>query len=143
MPRKSAEAVAGAWWRARQQHGRAGRPKPPAWLSPDAQKTFKEIVGSRAPDLFSPGSLQLLEHFCYVHCHARRLWNLVNEAEINSPQSMALQKLALAFVALEASLAGKLALLPRHQHGNRSGVLSERTAVVDDSLLGGINEVPF
>jgi hypothetical protein len=144
MPRKSAEAISAAWWQARQRYGSGCRPKPPSWLGKDAAQTFRQIVGSRAPDLFGPGSLQLLEHFCFVHHHALKLWSLIDEAEIDSPQSMALQKQALTFVALEASLAVKLALLPRHQHGARSGVLSERTEVVGDPLLGGTaNEVPF
>jgi hypothetical protein len=91
--------------------------------------------------LFGPGNLELMSHFCFVHHQAMRLWKLVDQAGPDSPEGMALQKLALQFVALAASLAGKLALLPRHQHGARSGILTERVSNVipwDDT-----NEMPF
>jgi hypothetical protein len=126
MPRKSAEAQAGAWFQAQQRYGKSGRPKPPSWLHADAAKTFREIVGCRAPDLFGPGSLELLAHFCFIHHHAIKLWSLVADLEPTSVEARALGKMALAMAALEASLAGKCALLPRHQHGHRSGILNER-----------------
>jgi hypothetical protein len=64
MPRKSNGARAGAWFRAQEEHGPSARPKPPSWLTEDGKRLFGEIVGSRAPDLFLPGSLELLAHFC-------------------------------------------------------------------------------
>jgi hypothetical protein len=147
MPRKSADALAGAWFRARQQHGTSGRPKPPSWLSADAQKTFKAIVASRAPDLFGPGSIELLAHFCFAHHQAIKLWSLAAEYKPESAEARCFEKRALAFVALAASLGGKCALLPRHLHGNRSGVLSERvvgTVAEDGSVLPWpANETPF
>jgi hypothetical protein len=110
MPRKSAEAQAGAWFQAQQRYGKSGRPKPPSWLHADAAKTFREIVGCRAPDLFGPGSLELLAHFCFIHHHAIKLWSLVADLEPTSVEARALGKMALAMAALEASLAGKCAL---------------------------------
>jgi hypothetical protein len=133
MPRKSAEAIAGAWFQAQKRYGKGGRPKPPSWLREDAAKSFREIVGSRAPDLFGPGNLELLAHFCFVHHHAIKLWALAAEFEPASAEAKMLEKRALAFVALAASLAGKCALLPRHQHGHRSGILNERHGPIDDT----------
>jgi hypothetical protein len=43
-------------------------------LNAEAKKTFTEIVHSRAPDLFGPGSLELLAHFCQMDAIARMLW---------------------------------------------------------------------
>jgi hypothetical protein len=142
MPRKTAEAVSAAWYQAQQRYGSGARPKPPAWLGKGEAKTFKEIAASRAPDLFGPGNLELLSHYCFVHHQAMRLWALVDQAGADTPEGVALQKLVLQFVALAASLAGKLALLPRHQHGHRSGVLNERHNA-DSTLFGSVNEIPF
>jgi hypothetical protein len=133
MPRKSSEAVAGAWWRAHNQHGDGSRPRPPSWLSAAEAQTFREIVGSRAPDLFGPGNLELLAHFCVTHHHVMKLRGLLEGEPLDCPRARVLQRQILAFMGLAASLAGKLALLPRHQHGHRSGVLNERHSPTGDN----------
>jgi hypothetical protein len=144
MPRKSPEALSGAWYRAQQQYGKEARPQPPAWLGKDEAQTFREIVGSRAPDLFGPGNLELLAHYSFVCHQARRLWALAEAA--GSDEARQLEAHALKFVGLAAALAGKLALLPRHQHGHRSGVLNEKSTAEPSDLLpwsDATNDTPF
>jgi hypothetical protein len=124
MPRKSAEAVAGAW--ARQHLNPGGRPKAPKHLPRDAARLFDEIVGSRAPDLFMPGSLHLLEQFCMIAVTLTKLWQRLDELPIDSKEAAKLQRIICTLGALQCRLAECCALLPRHTHGRRSGVLSER-----------------
>jgi hypothetical protein len=134
MPRKSAEALAGAWFRAQQQYGASGRPKPPAWLHAEAKKDFAAIVNSRAPDLFSPGNLELLAHYCHMGAIATTLWQRHAELPMHDPRALRLQRMALRLVATMCTLATNLALLPRHTHGRRSGVLSEIYPAGDNVL---------
>ena len=125
MPRKSPEALAGAWFRAEQQHGAGGRPKPPKWLKPEAAKTFTDIVNSRAPDLFAPASLELIAHFCQMNWCVQMIWQERDKLPIEDPKSMRLQRIAIRLVSTMCTIAAQCALLPRHVHGRRSGVLTE------------------
>jgi hypothetical protein len=148
MPRKSPEATSAAWFRAHQSYGNGGRPRPPAWLNAEAKRTFAQIVNSRAPDLFMPGSLELLAQFCFIDTIARRLWAEHAKLPVGDRQAMRLARQALSMVSLMCTLGNNLALMPRHTHGNRSGVLSERYSAekdgdVGDAPLLGSNVVRF
>jgi hypothetical protein len=141
MPRKSVEALAGAWWRAQEQHGSAGRPKAPAWLPKEAAQLFTEVVNSRAPDLFMPGSIELLAQFCMFAWVLRRLWEKQGQYQADSPQALKIGRMIGTLTGTQCRLAECCALLPRHTHGRRSGVLSERYSGGDGKvaprLLGG------
>ena len=68
MPRQSIEARSAAIFR------RGGkRPTPPANLSDEAKKLWREIVEDRPIDFFRPGALQLLEQLCIMTVSARRV----------------------------------------------------------------------
>jgi hypothetical protein len=125
MPRKSPEALAGAWFRATREHGPDGRPIAPECLNAEAKRTFTAIVNSRAPDLFGPGSLELLAHFCQMDAIARVLWAEHAKLPIDDPKAMRIGRMVRNLVTLMCRLAECSALLPRHTHGRRSGVLSE------------------
>jgi hypothetical protein len=123
-----------------------GRPRPPAWLNAEAKRTFAQIVNSRAPDLFLPGSLELLAQFCFIDTIVRRLWAEHAKLPVGDRQAMRLARQALSMVSLMCTLGNNLALMPRHTHGNRSGVLSERYSAGkddNDNPLLGSNVVRF
>jgi hypothetical protein len=68
MPRQSIEARSAAIYR------RGGkRPSPPANLSDEAKKLWREIVEDRPIDYFRPGALYLLEQLCVMTVAARRV----------------------------------------------------------------------
>jgi hypothetical protein len=68
MPRQSAEARSAAFLRRGGKH-----PSPPANLSDDAKKLWREIVEDRPVDFFRPGALELLEQLCIMVVSARRV----------------------------------------------------------------------
>jgi hypothetical protein len=68
------------------------------------------------------------------------LWQMAQAA--GAEEAQRLEAHALKFVALAAQLAGKLALLPRHQHGHRSGILNEKTSP-DHPWPDFTNEIPY
>jgi hypothetical protein len=68
VPRQSIEARSAAIFR---PGGK--RPPPPANLSDDAKKLWREIVEDRPIDYFRPGALYLLEQLCVMTVAARRV----------------------------------------------------------------------
>jgi hypothetical protein len=68
MPRQSAEARSASFLRQGGKHS-----APPANLSDDAKKLWKEIVEDRPVDYFRPGALHLLEQLCVMTVAARRV----------------------------------------------------------------------
>jgi hypothetical protein len=56
----------------------------------------------------------------------RLLWARHAELAIDSAQALKIARAICTLGALQCRLAEQLALLPRHTHGRRSGVLSER-----------------
>jgi hypothetical protein len=117
-------------------------------LNAEAKRTFAQIVNSRAPDLFLPGSLYLLAHFALIDTIARRLLAEHAKLPVGDRQAMRLARQALAMVSLMCTLGSNLALMPRHTHGSRSGVLSERYPAENDGDVGdasllGSNVIKF
>ncbi len=127
MPRLSAEDRAASAWRA------GSKPvKPPSYLSRQAKALWREIVASRPPDYFGPGSTHLLELFV-VAVLAARVLAVVVEAD---PRDEAAAKEWRDFAKIEATLATKLRLAVSSAIKPHAGKLNERGAA-HHPLIGG------
>ncbi len=127
MPRLSAEDRAAAAWRAG-----GSPPKPPKHLSRRAKVLWREIVASRPPDYFGPGSTPLLESFVVTVLAARVLAVAVEENPIDKTAADAW----LAMVKAETTLATKLRLAVSSAIKPHAGKLNERGGV-QHPLIGG------
>jgi hypothetical protein len=144
MPRISADARAGAYYRAKGKP-----PAPPAHLDPQSKAIWRTITASRPPDFFTAGSLPLLEAYAtslVMHRWYMDLWRTdpVNRDGFVKP-----------ITALNANLAmlGTKLRLAITSIDKRSGILTEREpsidgqgdgTVIDGSLLfGGSQEGRF
>ena len=132
MPRKSAEALAAAHFRAGGRH-----PEPPADLNPEAAKLWRSIVDCRAIDFFRGGQLEMLARYCRLAVIQDRNVAAL-EVDPSNPAALA------ATVALEpkvVALATKLRITVqsetgRHGLSQATGKISERGTKLG-SLLGG------
>ena len=127
MPRQSAEDRAAAAWRA----GGEG-PKPPKCLSRQAKAVWREIVRSRPPDYFGPGSTQLLEAFVVASLAVRELAPKIAA----DPGDKDLAEAFRRHSAVMATMATKLRLAVSSAVTPHSGKLNERGGV-RDPLIGG------
>ena len=133
MPRHSAEERSAASWRADGKH-----PVPPGYLSREAKKLWREIVGARPADYFQPGSLQLLEQFCETMVAQRvALENMA--AVARDPDALALAvKTMKDLAAVVNSTAIKLRISIQAEVDRKSGKLDEREQEAKaPTLLGG------
>jgi hypothetical protein len=132
MPRRSAEDVAGALWRAGSLP-----PKPPAHLSRQAKAIWREIAGSRPADYFRAGNLVLLEQLCGTTAELRRLWPQLEAMPEGRERARQLHLLC-NLSALQARLCSELKLLPRHDDGRKmdQGIGDEAGAPLNP-LIGG------
>jgi hypothetical protein len=140
MPRQSAEARSAAFMRQGGKH-----PAPPANLSDDGKKLWKEIVEDRPIDFFRPGALQLLEQLCIMVVSARRVGAYFQERP--GDKEAADQYLKLAHQC--AMHCTKLRLSIQTEVDRKSGQLDEksetpkgRKAKAESVLFGG-NVVAF
>lgn len=127
MPRLSAEDRAAAAWRAG-----GAPPKPPKHLSRRAKALWRNIVASRPPDYFGPGSTPLLESFVVAVLAARVLAVVVEENPIDKAGVDAW----LAVVKVETALATKLRLAVSSAIKPHAGKLNERGGA-QHPLIGG------
>ena len=127
MPRLSAEDRAAAAWRAG-----GAPPKPPKHLSRRAKAMWREIVASRPPDYFGPGSAPLLESFVIAVLAARVLGAVVEE----NPVDKAAADAWLAMVKAKTALATKLRLAVSSTIKPHAGKLNERGGA-QHPLIGG------
>jgi hypothetical protein len=139
MPRQSIEARSAAIYR------RGGkRPTPPANLSDEAKKLWKEIVEDRPIDFFRPGALYLLEQLCVMAVAARRVSAWVQER----PGDEEGQAIYLKYAHQCAVHCQKLRLSIQTEVDRKSGQLDEKEPSVKgqkgkaDVLFGG-NVVKF
>jgi hypothetical protein len=116
MPRKPAEDRAAAYFRS------GGKPPPaPPHLSPKAKKLLRDITSARPPELFQPGSTELLAQYCEMCCLQEiYLADLAND--VRNPE---LQVIVMKMAAALCQLATKLRLALT-SIDKRSGILTER-----------------
>lgn len=133
MPRHSVEERSAGLWRAGSEH-----PMPPAYLSKDAKKLWKEIVGARPADYFQPGSLQLLEQFCETMISQRVTLGEMAQA-VGDPERLALAVRTMKdLAAVVNATAVKLRISVQTEVDRKSGKLDEKTPdSAKSSLLGG------
>ena len=117
MPRWSAEDRAAASWRA----GGKG-PKPSKSLSRPARALWREIVRSRPPDYFLPGSLNLLESFVVASIAVRELAPKIAA----DPADKDLAETFRRHSATAATMATKLRLAVSSAIKPHAGKLTER-----------------
>jgi hypothetical protein len=140
LPRQSAEARAAAYLR---QGGKY--PSPPANLSDDAKKLWKEIVEDRPIDYFRPGALYLLEQLCIMTVAAHRVSAWLQER----PGDEEAAALYLKYAHQCAMHCTKLRLSIQTEVDRKSGQLDEKEPSVKgrkekaDVLFGGSNVVKF
>jgi hypothetical protein len=139
MPRISAEAKAAAYLRQGGKH-----PSPPANLSDDEKKLWKQIVEDRPIDFFRPGALQLLEQLCIMTIASRRVAETLQE----QPGDEVAAALFLKYAHQCAMHCTKLRLSIQTEVDRKSGQLDEKEPSVrgkkdkSDVLFGG-NVVKF
>lgn len=139
MPRHSAESRSAASWRAKSAH-----PTAPSYLSRDAKKLWREIVGARPVDYFQPGSLQLLEQFCETFV-AQRVALAAMAQCADDPDALALAVQTMKNLSLVVNgTAQKLRISIQAEVDRRSFKLDEKEPAVSASeLLGsGVVRLP-
>ena len=124
MPRKSAEARAGANWRS---GGKLAAP--PKHLGRDARAIWRETVRSRPADFFPTGVLPLLEDFCVATVAMRKVAVQIQE----DPTDPAVVDTFKKFAAIKVSTATKLRLV--NTASRASGIHDEKGA--RHPLIGG------
>jgi phage terminase small subunit len=134
MPRKSAEDIAGAYYRTE------GKPPvAPEHLSPQAKKLWREITSSRPPDYFTAGATQLLEAFCQtteMHRFYMSVW-AHDRTNVDYVKAIATLNASLSTLATKLRLA--LTSVDR-----RAGILTEKGDVAADGApLYGSNITKF
>jgi hypothetical protein len=142
MPRKSRAAVGAELWR----RNPSRKPAAPARLNPEARQVWRRIVADRPDGWFRPGSLELLEDYCFFVVEGRRVIEALAKVEPTDSRSYArlLRMLAL-ITSTEIALSTKLRLAVQHDVMRRSARLAEK-GTVHDPLLGGFavaNVVPM
>jgi phage terminase small subunit len=130
MARQSAEDRAAAYWRARGKP-----PAPPSHLSPKARKLWREIVASRPPELFAPGSTELLAQFCELSIQQQGYLTWLREDPRNPEIQQTVCRVGNTLCQLATKLRLALTSIDR-----KAGILAEREPEVDDkddTLFGG------
>ncbi len=117
MPRLSADERAASAWRAG-----AKAPKPPKSFSRPARALWREIVRSRPPDYFLPGSLNLLESFVVASIAVRELAPKIAA----DPADKDLAETFRRHSATAATMATKLRLAVSSAIKPHSGKLAEK-----------------
>jgi hypothetical protein len=74
MPRKSAEALMGEFWRAQNAPPPPPHPEPPVYLSPAAAEHWRAIVASKPSTYFDAANRILLECLCVHAATADWIW---------------------------------------------------------------------
>jgi phage terminase small subunit len=121
MPRLSAEARAGAAWRAGGEP-----PSAPAHLNCEARTIWDEIVHDRPADFFQAGGLVLLESFCATSAELRKVAVALQEHDPGSATHQRLITTTTQLARVQASLGSKLRLAVSARVRADSGMLSER-----------------
>jgi hypothetical protein len=116
MPRKSADAIAGEIWRARNAPPPPPHPEPPAWFSEAAARHWREIVRSRPPDYFDAANRLFLEMLCCHIVSADRIWAQIHECDPTDPKQFRRYRSLLVMASRESRMTSllltKLRLLP-------------------------------
>jgi phage terminase small subunit len=116
MPRKSAEAIAGDWFRAQNAPPPPPHPEPPAYFSPAAAEHWREIVASKPYDYFDAANRHLLEALCVTISVADAVWAEIHACDPSDPKQLSryqrLVRIATRQSSMMAMLLSKLRLLP-------------------------------
>jgi hypothetical protein len=132
MPRISPEARSASLWRA----GNAP-PPPPKDLSPEAQKIWKRLAGSRPGDWFDAAAQELLKRLCRTLVTVDRVHDQL-EAAAGTAKEPELIKLTAQLNGSVKALMVALRLTPQARIDWHSGQKDERDHFDDeDGLLGG------
>jgi hypothetical protein len=130
MPRISAEARSAAAWLEGPEP-----PRPQRGMTAAARRIWREVVECRAPDFFSPGSLNLLRTFCEVSVALQELGPQLL-ADVHDDKVLErVRKLG----TLQAVLAQKLRISIQNATRSDRGKVTEKPVSIPDEprLLGG------
>jgi len=133
MPRRTAEAISGALFRARQ-----GRPPdPPKSLDAEAAKVWRQLAASRPSDWFDSAGEVLLARLSRTVVHAEKLHDQLDVTEIDTPASGQLLRRVAAINASIVSMMTRLRLTPQSTISwDQTGRKNER-GTERDPLIGG------
>jgi phage terminase small subunit len=124
MPRKSAEALAGEYWRRLKAPPPPPHPKPPAYLNERAKAIWHDVVHSRPSDYFDVPNQHLLAGFCFAAATADVVADLMAQLDPTDVKQRrrwnTLQIMAGRQSKLMLTLATKLRLLPTKAQAERA-----------------------
>jgi hypothetical protein len=116
MPRKSAEALMGEFWRAQNAPPPPPHPEPPAYLSPAAAEHWRAIVASKPSTYFDAANRILLECLCVHAATADWIWGEIHTLDPRDKCQFQRYRSLGVMAARESraiiSLTTKLRLLP-------------------------------
>jgi hypothetical protein len=116
MPRKSAEAIAGDWFRAQNAPPPPPHPEPPAYFSPAAAEHWRAIVASKPSTYFDAANRILLECLCVHAATADWIWSEIHTLDPRDKRQFQRYRSLGVMAARESraiiSLTTKLRLLP-------------------------------
>ena len=130
MPRLSSEARSAELWRER-----GTLPPPPKHLGREAAKVWAEIVASKPPGYFDPGSLVLLETYCGVTVALRKLDAKLRELDPQDREYGRLARLSATLAGTQGATAVRLRLAHSSRMRYEDGRLNE-PALPKNRLLG-------
>jgi hypothetical protein len=137
VPRKSAEAIAGEYWRRSKAPPPPPHPEQPACLSPAAARYWREIIVTREPTYFDAANRVLLECMCNHMATADVIWGEINKLDVGDPRQFRRYR-ALGVMACREgrsiiSLMTKLRLWPPKAHAPAaSSIPWKRELLTDD-----------
>ena len=136
MPRKSAEAITGAIFRAGGQP-----PAPPKTLSNPAAVIWRKVVSAAPADRYGPGAQEMLASFCELSVEADCLRTDLVElrAAADRAEGREVHRLLLANVRAMGGLASKLRLSVASgiKWGDGRNNEAQPIEAAQDRLLGG------
>jgi phage terminase small subunit len=116
VPRKSADAIAGEYWRQMNAPPPPPPPEPPDYLSPRAKEIWRSITASRPPEYFDAPNGHLLAGFCVSAAISDAVYAELNGIDPTDPKQRrrwnTLQIMAARQSKLMLTLATRLRLLP-------------------------------
>jgi phage terminase small subunit len=116
MPRRSAEDRSASYYRT------GGKPPlAPSYLSPKAKRLWKDIVSCRPPELFKPGSQELLGQYCELCIQQEMYLTWLRDDRRNPELQATVIKVATTLCQLATKLRLALTSIDK-----RSGILTER-----------------
>jgi hypothetical protein len=130
MPRKSAEALAGEYWRRSKEPPPPPHPEPPACLSPAAAEHWRGIITSRRPDYFDAANQVLLECLCHHMATVDVIWGEINKMDVRDPKQFRRYRTLGVMACREGramvGLMTKLRLWPPKAHASATSSIPDR-----------------